>query len=109
MLYEVITISGIPFPRPFLRALGLIKEHAARANHDLALLDERRALAIMDAAGELVEGRLDKHFPLDRITSYNVCYTKLLRMSFYINNFFCSWIYCFLRLSYLCFKSSKPS
>jgi len=62
---ENFPISGIPFPRPFLRALGLIKEHAARANHDLALLDERRALAIMDAAGELVEGRLDKHFPLD--------------------------------------------
>jgi fumarate hydratase class II len=58
-------ISGIRFPRSFLRALGLIKEHAARVNRDLKLLDEQRALAIMDAAGELIEGRLDAHFPLD--------------------------------------------
>jgi fumarate hydratase class II len=58
-------ISGIRFPRPFLRALGLIKEHAARVNRDLGLLDDAIALAIMDAAGEMIEGRLDEHFPLD--------------------------------------------
>ncbi len=46
-----------PFPRAFLRALGLIKEHAARVNHELGLLDDRIAMAIMDAAGELIEGR----------------------------------------------------
>ena len=58
-------ISGLRFPRPFLRALGLIKEHAARVNHELELLDHQTAMAIMDAAGELIEGRLDQHFPLD--------------------------------------------
>ncbi len=58
-------ISGIRFPRPFLRALGLIKEHAARVNHELGLLDDQLSMAIMDAAGELIEGRLDEHFPLD--------------------------------------------
>ena len=40
-------ISGIRFPRPFLRALGLIKEHAARVNHDLELLEHSTAMAIM--------------------------------------------------------------
>ncbi|MDH3999019.1 MAG: class II fumarate hydratase, partial [Desulfuromonadales bacterium] len=58
-------ISGITFPRPFLRALGLIKEHAARVNRELGLIDERQAMAIMDAAEEVVLGDLDDHFPLD--------------------------------------------
>jgi fumarate hydratase class II len=58
-------ISGIRFPHAFLRALGLIKEHAARINHELGLIDDQIATAIMDAAGEMIEGRLDEHFPLD--------------------------------------------
>ena len=62
---ENFRISGIQFPRPFLRALGLIKEHAARVNRELGLLDERRAIAIMDAAEEVAIGNLDEHFPLD--------------------------------------------
>ena len=62
---ENFPISGLRFPRPFLRALGMIKEHAARVNRELGLLDERRALAIMEAAEEVVEGALDEHFVLD--------------------------------------------
>lgn len=58
-------ISGIRFPRSFIRALGLIKEHAAYVNKDLELLDDKIALAVMDAAAEVVEGLLDDHFPLD--------------------------------------------
>jgi fumarate hydratase, class II len=58
-------ISGIGFPRPFIKALGLIKEHAAKVNRELGLLDERIALAIMDAAEEVILGDLDDHFPLD--------------------------------------------
>ncbi len=58
-------ISGICFPRPFLRALGMVKEHAAQVNRELGLLDERVALAIMDAAEEVIVGDLDDHFPLD--------------------------------------------
>ena len=58
-------ISGIRFPRPFLRAIGLIKEHAAFVNKELGLIDSKIALAVMDAAGEVVEGRLDDHFPVD--------------------------------------------
>jgi fumarate hydratase class II len=58
-------ISGIGFPRPFLRALGMVKEHAAQVNRELGLIDERVALAIMDAAEEVIVGDLDDHFPLD--------------------------------------------
>ena len=58
-------ISGIGFPRPFLRALGMVKEHAAQVNRELGLIDERVALAIMDAAEEVTVGDLDDHFPLD--------------------------------------------
>jgi fumarate hydratase, class II len=58
-------ISGYRFPRPFIRALGLIKWAAAQANHDLGLLDANRSALIVQAAEEVVEGRLDEHFPLD--------------------------------------------
>jgi len=62
---ENFPISGLRFARPFLRALGQIKEHAARVNREQAALDDRLALAIMDAAEEVVRGELDAHFPLD--------------------------------------------
>jgi fumarate hydratase, class II len=58
-------ISGYRFPRPFIRALGLIKWAAAQANHDLGLLDANRSALIVQAAEEMVEGKLDEHFPLD--------------------------------------------
>ena len=58
-------ISGYRFSRPFIRALGLIKWAAAQANHDLGLLDAERAALIVQAAEEVIEGKLDDHFPLD--------------------------------------------
>jgi fumarate hydratase class II len=58
-------ISGYRFPRPFIRALGLIKWAAAQANHDLGLLDAHRSAFIVQAAEEVVEGKLDSQFPLD--------------------------------------------
>src|SRR5437868_3172798 len=58
-------ISGYRFDRSFIRALGLIKWAAAQANHDLGLLDAHRAAFIVQAAEEVVEGKLDSHFPLD--------------------------------------------
>ena len=58
-------ISGYRFSRPFIRALGLIKWAAAQANHDLGLLDAHRSTFIVQAAEEVVEGKLDEHFPLD--------------------------------------------
>ena len=58
-------ISGYRFPRPFIRALGLIKWGAAQANHDLGLLDAHRSSLIVQAAEEVTEGKLDECFPLD--------------------------------------------
>ena len=58
-------VSGYRFSRPFIRALGLIKWAAAQANHDLGLLDAERSALIVQAAEEVIEGKLDEHFPLD--------------------------------------------
>src|SRR6202163_4879806 len=58
-------ISGYRFSRPFIRALVLIKWAPAQANHDLGLLDAERSALIVQAAREVVEGKLDDHFPLD--------------------------------------------
>ncbi len=62
---ENFPISGIRFPRTFIRALGLIKYAAAKANLELGLLDETLANAIMQAAMEVAEGKWDDHFPID--------------------------------------------
>ncbi len=58
-------ISGWRFSRAFLRALGLVKLAAARANQDLGKLDAEKADAIAGAAEEMIAGKLDAHFPLD--------------------------------------------
>jgi fumarate hydratase class II len=58
-------ISGLRFPREFIRALGLIKRAAARVNLELGFLSKELAEAIFRAAGEVVEGKLDDHFPVD--------------------------------------------
>jgi fumarate hydratase class II len=51
-------------PRPLIAALALVKRAAAEANFELGSLDERRAQAIIAAAQEIVDGKLDDHFPL---------------------------------------------
>ena len=58
-------ISGEPFPRRFIRALGMIKKAAAQTNRELGLLSRRRARAITAAAQEVIDGALDEHFPID--------------------------------------------
>jgi fumarate hydratase class II len=58
-------VSGYRFPRPFIRALGLLKWAAAQANHDLGSLDAHRSALIVQAAEEVIEGKLDEQFPLD--------------------------------------------
>jgi fumarate hydratase class II len=58
-------ISGYRFPREFIRALGLVKRAAARANQDLGKLDAARADLIAQAAAEVAAGVLDQHFPVD--------------------------------------------
>ncbi len=62
---ENFPISGLRFPRPFLRALGLIKAAAATINEELGLLDPTKAALIRDAADEVAAGRWDAEFPID--------------------------------------------
>jgi len=58
-------ISGQPFPRRFIRALGMVKRAAAQTNRELGLLPRRRARAIAAAAQEVIDGKLDGQFPID--------------------------------------------
>lgn len=58
-------VSGIPVPRAFIRALGLIKATAAEVNAELGLLPKNKAAAISAAALEVADGQHDQHFPVD--------------------------------------------
>jgi fumarate hydratase class II len=58
-------ISGVPMPREFIRALGLIKSAAAQANADLGHLKKTQAKAIRRAAERVAAGEFDAEFPLD--------------------------------------------
>jgi fumarate hydratase class II len=58
-------ISDLRFPRQFIRALGQIKQAAARVNSGLGNIDEQIAGAIVAAAQEVIDGKLDAHFVLD--------------------------------------------
>src|SRR3954453_19495076 len=51
-------------PIDIVVALGIVKLAAAETNRELGLLDQRRAKAIIRAAREVIEGKLDDHFPL---------------------------------------------
>src|SRR5213080_3147617 len=51
-------------PMPIVHALGIVKLAAAETNRELGLLDQRRAGAIARAAREVIDGKLDDHFPL---------------------------------------------
>ncbi|HEX5132713.1 MAG TPA: class II fumarate hydratase [Candidatus Krumholzibacteria bacterium] len=62
---ENCPVSGLVFPRRFIRALGIIKRACARANMELGDLDARVGEAIVEAATEVMEGKLDAEFPLD--------------------------------------------
>lgn len=62
---ENFPISGLRLQRPFVRALGQIKEAAAKANAEMGLLDKEKAKAIAAAALEVVEGKFDEEFVVD--------------------------------------------
>jgi fumarate hydratase class II len=62
---ENFPISGRGLRRPFLRALGLIKEAAAATNAELKEIDGKLAEVIGKAAAEVAEGKLDRHFVVD--------------------------------------------
>jgi fumarate hydratase class II len=58
-------ISTLRFSRRFIRALGLIKKHAAAANEALGLLPHAMASAIQQAAQEVIDGKWDSQFVVD--------------------------------------------
>ncbi len=51
-------------PLPVVRALGIVKRAAAETNIALGKLDPKIGAAIIAAANEVIEGKLDAHFPL---------------------------------------------
>ncbi|MDP9151867.1 MAG: class II fumarate hydratase [Myxococcota bacterium] len=57
-------IGGHRFGRPVIRAFGLVKKAAALTNRDLGKLDASKCELIVRAADEVIDGRLDAHFPL---------------------------------------------
>ncbi len=70
-------ISGITAPRSFIRALGMVKLAAAKANSSLGLLTKSDSKAIEKAATEFMEGKFDEYFVTDVFqagagTSYNM-------------------------------------
>ena len=61
---ENFKIGKDHFPREMIRALGILKKSAAKANEELGLLDSKKAEAIQKAATEVIEGKWDEEFPL---------------------------------------------
>ncbi len=61
---ENFKIGGDRFPREMIRALGILKKSAAFTNWKLGLLPETKGKFIISAANEVMEGKLDDHFPL---------------------------------------------
>ena len=51
-------------PTPLIRALGIVKQCAAKVNMAQGLVDERLGDAIVNAAQKVIDGQLDDHFPL---------------------------------------------
>ena len=61
---ENFPIGDEHMPVPVVRAFGIIKRAAAETNHALGILDGKLKDAIVQAAQEVIDGKLDAHFPL---------------------------------------------
>ena len=61
---ENFRIGTDRMPLPLIRALGVVKRAAAEVNQELGQLDAKRMRAIVKAAQEVIDGKLDDHFPL---------------------------------------------
>lgn len=62
---ENFQISGLRFPRSFIRAQGIIKASAAKVNIDLGLLSPKIGEAIIKASEEVIDGKWDHQFVVD--------------------------------------------
>jgi fumarate hydratase class II len=61
---ENFRIGGDRMPEPLIRAFGILKRAAAETNMQLGSLDKKRGQAIVDAAQEVIDGKLSGEFPL---------------------------------------------
>jgi fumarate hydratase class II len=57
-------IGGERMPRELIRAMGILKKAAALVNMELGTLPKEKGELIVKAADEVIEGKLDEHFPL---------------------------------------------
>ena len=57
-------IGGETMPQPLVRALGVLKRAAAQVNMDLGVLDKKIGKAVVTAATEVMDGKLNDQFPL---------------------------------------------
>ena len=57
-------IGNDVMPRELIRAMGILKKAAALVNRDLGKLSEEKCRLIVQAADEVIDGKLDAHFPL---------------------------------------------
>ncbi len=57
-------IGGERMPRELIRAMGILKKAAAMVNMDLGTLPQEKGELIIKAADEVIDGKLDDHFPL---------------------------------------------
>jgi len=64
ILHFPIGVDRFRWQRPIIRALGILKKAAAQANAELGELPPELARLISAASSEVIEGRLDDHFPL---------------------------------------------
>jgi fumarate hydratase class II len=62
---ENFSVSDLRIPVPLIRALGLVKQVAAKVNGELGLLEPKIADAVGRAAAEMTVGEWDAHFPID--------------------------------------------
>jgi fumarate hydratase class II len=59
------SVSTLRFPPCFIKAVALIKKHAAQVNSELRLLDARLGKSIVTAAQEVIQGKFDDQFVVD--------------------------------------------
>jgi fumarate hydratase class II len=57
-------IGGERMPRELIRGMGILKKAAALVNMELGLLPKEKGDLIVKAADEVIDGKLDEHFPL---------------------------------------------
>ena len=58
-------VSGRPMPAAFVHGLGLVKLACAVANEELGILSVEKSRLIQQIAQEVIDGKLDAHFPVD--------------------------------------------